>query len=103
MRDEQNKPHRTSAGRLGLRLSPSQKYIYCWFSHDVTKIQTKNLSIVPRFYFHEALEQLKTNFDTNFRFKRALGFVMVVARWNPSERGDRGGLETRATSVIFGS
>ena len=47
----------------------------CWFSHDVTKIQTKKLSILPRFYFHDALEQLKTNFHTNFRFKRVLGFV----------------------------
>ena len=28
---------------------------------------------------------------------------MVVARWNPSEGGDRGGLETRVASVIFGS
>ena len=27
-----------------------------WFSHDVTKIQTKKLSILPRFYFHDALE-----------------------------------------------
>ena len=44
----------------------------CWFSHDVTKIRTKKLSILPRFYFHDALEQLKTNFDTNFRFKRVL-------------------------------
>ena len=35
---------------------------YCWFSHDVTKIQTKKLSILPRFYFHDVLEQLKTNF-----------------------------------------
>ena len=25
-------------------------------SHDVTKIQTKKLSILPRFYFHDALE-----------------------------------------------
>ena len=49
---------------------------YCWFSHDVTKIQTKKLSILPRFYFHDALEQLKTNFHTNFRFKRVLGFVI---------------------------
>ena len=40
----------------------------------VTKIQTKNLSILPRFYVHDALEQLKTNFHTNFRFKRVLGF-----------------------------
>ena len=47
----------------------------CWFSHDVTKIQTKKLSILPRFYFHDELEQLKTN----FRFKRVLGFVIEYA------------------------
>ena len=52
---------------------------YCWFSHDVTKIQTKKLSILPRFYFHDALEQLKTNLHTNFRFKRVLGFVIELA------------------------
>ena len=51
----------------------------CWFSHDVTKIQTKKLSILPRFHFHDALEQLKTNFHTNFRFKRVLGFVIEDA------------------------
>ena len=48
----------------------------CWFSHDVTKIQTKKLSILPRVFFHDALEQLKTNFHTNFRFKRVLGFAI---------------------------
>ena len=52
---------------------------YCWFSHDVTKIQTKKLSILPRFYFYDALKQLKTNFHTNFRFKRVLGFVIEYA------------------------
>ena len=52
---------------------------YWWFSHDVTKIQTKKLSIQRRFYFHDALEQLKTNFHTNFRFKRVLGFVIEYA------------------------
>ena len=26
---------------------------YCWFSHDVTKIQTTKLSILLRFYFHD--------------------------------------------------
>ena len=51
----------------------------CWFSHGVTKIQTTKLSILPRFYFHDALEQLKTNFHTNFRFKRVLGFVIEYA------------------------
>ena len=53
---------------------------YCWFSHDVTKIHTKKLSFLPRFYFHDALEQLKTNFHTNFRLKRVLGFVIEYAR-----------------------
>ena len=52
---------------------------YCWFSHDVTKIQPKKLSILPRFYFHDALKQLKTNCQTNFRFKRVLGFVIEYA------------------------
>ena len=30
-------------------------------SRDATKIQTKKLSILPGFYFHDALEQLKTD------------------------------------------
>ena len=30
-------------------------------------------------------------------------FETVVARWNPSERGDRGGLETKDALEIFGS
>ena len=51
----------------------------CWFSHNVTKIQTKILPILPRFYFHDVLEQLKTNFHTNFCFKRVLGFVIEYA------------------------
>ena len=50
--------------------------MYCWFSHDVTKIQTKKLSIL---FLHDALEQLKTNFHTNFRLKRVLGFVIEYA------------------------
>ena len=52
---------------------------YCWFSHCVTKIQTKKLSILPRFYFHDVLEKLKTSFHTNFRLKRVLGFVIEYA------------------------
>ena len=55
------------------------RLINCWFSHDVTKIQTKKLSILARFYFHDALEQLKTNCQTNFRFKRGVGFVIEYA------------------------
>ena len=43
------------------------------------KFKLKKLSILPRFYFHDALEQLKTNFHTNFYFKRVLGFVIEDA------------------------
>ena len=43
------------------------------------KFKLKKLSILPTFYFHDALEQLKANFDTNFLFKRALGFVIEYA------------------------
>ena len=39
----------------------------------------KKLSILPRFYFHDALQQLKSNFHTNLRFKRVLGFVIEYA------------------------
>ena len=51
---------------------------YCRFSLDVTKIQTAKLSILPIFYFHDVPEQLKTNFHTNFRFKRVLGFSKLL-------------------------
>ena len=37
------------------------------------------LSILPRFYFHDVLEQLKTNFYKTFRFKMVLGFVIEYA------------------------
>ena len=47
--------------------------------HMSLKFKLKKLSILPRFYFHDALEQLKTNFHTNFRFKRVLGFVIEDA------------------------
>ena len=40
--------------------------------HMTSLIQTQKISILPGFYFHDALEQLKTN----FRFKRVLGFVI---------------------------
>ena len=47
---------------------------YCWFSRDVTKLQTKKLSILPRFYFHDALEQLKLIFIQIFASK---GFFVL--------------------------
>ena len=43
------------------------------------KFKLKKISILPGFYFHDALEQLKTNFHANFRFKRILGFVIENA------------------------
>ena len=42
--------------------------------------QTTKLSILLRFYFHDVLKQLKTNFHTNFRFKRILSFLIAYAR-----------------------
>ena len=52
---------------------------YSWFSDDVTKSQTTKLSTLLRFYFHGVLERLKTDFRTNFGFKRVLGFVIEYA------------------------
>ena len=46
----------------------------CWFSHDVTKIQTTKLSILPRFQFHDLLEQLKTNFVYKFSLQKGSWF-----------------------------
>ena len=52
-------------------------------SHDVTKIhkiQNSKLSnILLRCYFHDVLEELKTNFPENFRFESVLGFVIEDA------------------------
>ena len=41
---------------------------YCWF-YMTSKIQTKKLSMLQRFYFHDVLEQLKTNLHTIFASK----------------------------------
>ena len=38
-----------------------------------------NVSKALSNYFHDVLEQLKTNFHTNFCFKRVLGFVIEYA------------------------
>ena len=54
-------------------------YPYCWFSHDVTNFQTSELLILLRFYFHDVLEQLKTNIQTNFHSKWVLGLVIDYA------------------------
>ena len=61
------------------KTNSEKRILYSWFSNDVTKIQTTKLSILLRFYFHDVFEQLKTNFGTNFCFKRVLGFVIENA------------------------
>ena len=48
-------------------------YLPC-FSHDVTKIQTKKLSVLLSFYFHEVLQHLNTFMETNFRLERVFSF-----------------------------
>lgn len=53
--------------------------LYSWFSRDVTKIQTKGLSILQSFYIHEILEQLKPDIFTSFYFERVLCFVIEYA------------------------
>ena len=53
--------------------------INCWFSHEGTKIQTSEVLILLRFYFHYVLEQLKTNRDTNFHSEWVLGLVIDYA------------------------
>ena len=51
-------------------LSDYTQPVNSWFSHDVTKIHSySKLSIRLRFYFHDLLEQLKTNIHTNFLLK----------------------------------
>ena len=46
--------------------------LYCWFSHDVTKVQTTKLSMLLRFYSHVVLEQVKTNVQKIFASKEFL-------------------------------
>ena len=64
---------------LGLPTLSFGLHHYCWFSHDVTKFQTSELLILLRFYFHDVLEQLKTNIQTNFHSKWVLGLVIDYA------------------------
>ena len=52
---------------------------YSWFSHDVTKFQTKKLSILLSFHFHEVLKYPNTFIYTNFRFERVIRFALEDA------------------------
>ena len=64
---------------MGKKISTLQSEPHAWFSHDVTKIQTKKVSLVPSFYFHVVLQNLKTFIQTNYRFKRVLRFATLDA------------------------
>ena len=50
-------------------------------------IRIKLSNILLRFYFHDVLEELKTNFPENFRFESVLGFVIEDA-WISKLFGD---------------
>ena len=50
---------------------------YSWFSHHVTKIQTKKLSLLLSFYFGVILEHLKTLYKQIFGSK---GFFVLRYR-----------------------
>ena len=52
---------------------------YVGFHMTSQKFKLKNYRSYRDFTVHGALEQLKTNFHTNFRFKRVLGFVIEYA------------------------
>ena len=50
---------------------------YSRFSHDVTKIQTKKLSLLLSFYFHVVLQHLKTFTPQIFGSKG----LLVLRHW----------------------
>ena len=51
----------------------------CWFSHDVTKLLTKKLSIFLSFHLHEVLKYPTTFIYTTFRFERVIRFAIEDA------------------------
>ena len=61
---------------MGKKISTLQSEPHTWFSHNVTKTQTKKLSVLPSFYFHVVLQHLNTFIQTNCRFKRPGCFVL---------------------------
>ena len=61
------------------RTCKAKEELNCWFSHDVTKFHASELLILLRFYFHDVLEQLKTNIQTNFHSEWVLGLVINYA------------------------
>ena len=61
-------------------LAISLSYVlYDWFSHDVTDIQTKKLSILLSFHFYEVLKYPNTFIYTNFWLERVIRFAIEDA------------------------
>ena len=52
----------------------TETVIFSDLTHDVTKIQAKKMSILPRCYFHDVLGQLKLIFIQIFSLK---GFLVL--------------------------
>ena len=74
-----NSPKKDGQRGSGFIWTRLWKQMYSWFLHDVTKIQSKKLSLLLSFYFHVILEHLKTFIQKNVRFKRVLCFVIQDA------------------------
>ena len=64
--------------RLNIVFAKSSPIAIVGFHMTSLKFKLKKLSILPRFYFRNVLEQLKTNFHTNFRFKTVLGSAIAL-------------------------
>ena len=72
------------AARAPLKTSSVTLFLFsncnCRFSHKVPKFQTTKLLNHLILYFHDVLEQLKTNIHTNFCSEWVLGFVIGNSR-----------------------
>ena len=73
LEDRANTQRRNNCG------TPNKRALNYWFSHDVTKMQTKKLTLLLSFYFQVVLQDLKTYIKTDFRFKRVLRFAIQDA------------------------
>ena len=67
-------------GGGGLGVSKRFFFSIVGFHMTSLKFKLQNYRSNWDFFFHGVLEQLKTNFQTNFRFKMVLGFVIEYAR-----------------------
>ena len=78
------------------------KLDYCWFSHEVIKNSHREFSMLLSFFFHEVLEQLKTNIPTNLRKGSSL-LDAASLEWEGGGGGSRAGRRdfVMCTVVIY--